>query len=262
MTHSLPGHIGRLSLGSLNYLLDVIVFTIYAIRDITRLEKINRATFHSLTSQLIFTGIDAMPVIAVLALASGISITSQLLVFTQALHVEKQTVELLAYVVGFELGPLITAIVVLGRSGSAMVVDLGNMKLHKEIEGLIAIGININDFFIAPRMIGAAIAQLILAVYFSTIALFGGILFSGLVFSSTYFSYFGKMVLVFDPVFMVLFAIKNILFGLIIAAVSCYHGLQVGDSPTQVPQQTQRSIMNSIILIFILNGMITMAAIL
>ena len=61
--------------------------------------------------------------------------------------------------------------------------------------------------------------------------------------------------LAFDPVALIGFIVKNVMFGLIIGAGACYHGLRVGVSPTEVPQETQRAIVNSLVLIFLLDGL-------
>ena len=158
-----------------------------------------------------------------------------------------------------QLGSLITAIVLIGRSGSAIVVDLGNMKLHREVEGLELLGIDINDLIVAPRLIGASVAQMSLSVFFAGIATFGGVAAAGLLFSGGYLRLIVPLMSAFTPAQIVVFLIKNLLFGLIIAGTAAFHALRVGVSPTEVPQETQRAIVNGLLLVFVLDGLFAVA---
>jgi phospholipid/cholesterol/gamma-HCH transport system permease protein len=133
------------------------------------------------------------------------------------------------------------------------------MKLHGEIEGLEILGININDYLIAPRILGAAISQLAISVYFTLITLVFGILLSGIFLSPSHFEFLTSLSSAFDLQTISSFVVKNLLFGYIIATTACYHGLSVEKSATEVPQQTQRAIVNSLIIIFIVDGLMGIA---
>lgn len=211
-------------------------------------------------SQIIFTGIDALPIITVLGLITGFIITFRLISLFDALGGMENMIPILIDLVGLELGPLIAALILVSRSGSAIAVDLGNMKLHGEIEALELLGISISDMLTVPRMIGTGISQLALAVYFTTIALGGGIMISALLLSVNYFKYLGELLHKLTPVLIITFMFKNLLFGVLIGATACFHGLSVSNSPTEIPQQTQRAIMNSLILVFIVDALFTVLA--
>jgi len=209
-------------------------------------------------SQMIFTGVDALAPITLLALASGMSITSQLLQNIHVIGSTEDVVSLLSDVVALEFGSLLTAIILIGRSGSAIAVDLGNMKLNREIEGLELLGVNVNHFFVTPRLVGTTLSQLVLAVYFSIISVASGIAFNAVTVSTGYWKYLAQVPLAFDPYDLILFLVKNLMFGLIIGATACFHALRVQCSVTEVPQQTQRAIVNSLSMIFILDGMLAL----
>src|SRR6185312_7637103 len=223
---SLIGWLGR-GLTDLGiYIVDLTVFVLRAFRDWARRGRVfNRATLQNIYGQVIFTGLDALPLISFLGLAVGLSITSQLLKLGQTIGGEQDVGALLVNIVGNELSSLLTAIVLIGRSGSAIAVDLGGMNLRGEVEGLELLGINVNEFFVTPRIIGAAISQFVLAVFFAGVALFGG-------------------------VFII------VLLGIIIASTACYHGFRVRTSPTELPQQTQRAIVMSLVLVFAADGLL------
>lgn len=251
------GWTGRRTESLVGYLLDLTKFILDALLDwFRRANLFNRANRQSLVSQIIFTGVDALPVISLLALAVGVSITSQLLNLARALGSERDIGPLLVNIVGVELSSLLTAIVLIGRSGSAIAVDTGYMKLHGELEALELLGINVREFFVTPRIIGAAIAQVTLAVYFAAIALFGGVYLNGLIFHLVTSHQLKHIAEALEPTQVVIFVLKNLLFGIIIAGTSCFHGLRVRTSPTELPQQTQRAIVTSLVLVFVVDGLL------
>ncbi len=254
------GSLGRRAIAALLYVVDLTVFIVHTMQAWGRRRGVaNRASYHAVIAQIIFTGIDALPTITLLSLAVGAGITTQLIRLMQVVGSESDVIGVLTQVVGLELSPLLCAIIVIGRTGSAIAVDLGNMKLHREVEGLALLGIDVQDFFISPRMLGVAISQLALAVYFAVIAVVSGVVFSALTLSFSYFKYLIAIPLAFDPVALISFLFKNLMFGLIIGAAACYHGLRVTASPTEVPQETQRAIVNSLVLTFLLDGIMAVA---
>jgi phospholipid/cholesterol/gamma-HCH transport system permease protein len=262
MASSTPmiGWVGRKTIGSGIYAADLAYFIVQSLRAIRqRRKRDNVATARALTAQIIFSGVDALPIVTLLALAVGVSITVQILALGEALGTTSDVIRLLSSIVGMELGSLLTAIILIGRSGSAIAVDLGNMKLHGEVEALELLGINIMDFFVAPRVLGAAIAQLVLAVFFASIALFGGVLLSAALVSAQHLDYLAPLAQSIAPHDVLLYAAKNLLFGLIIAGTACFHALKVGTSPTEVPQQTQRAIATSQVLVFVIDGLFALA---
>lgn len=257
---AIAGFTGRRAIRVALYVIELTTFTAYALRDWYRRGHVrNLATRRALVGQLLFTGIDALAVIALLALAIGISLTPTLLMLAHNFGSDAQLAELLIRAIGVELGPLLTAIILIGRSGSAMAVDLANMKLRGEVEALNLLGININDFFVAPRLVGAALAQFVLATYFTAIALFGGVFISGLLISSAHLNLLAGLVAAIHPLDILVFTLKNIVFGLIIAGTACFSALKVDRSPTEIPQRTQQAIVNAQLLVFIINGLIAVA---
>lgn len=253
----ITGWTGRRTLSIGLYVLNLTNFVLRAFRDWARRGRVfNRATLQTLYGQIIFTGVDALPLITFLGLAVGLTITSQMLKLATALGSESDVATLLTNIVGAELSSILTAIVLIGRSGSAIAVDLGSMKLRGEVEGLELLGINVNEFFVTPRIIGAAVAQFALAVYFAIIALFGGVFITNLISVGGSNHQLRKLAEAINPELVIVFAIKNLLFGIIIAGTACYHGLKVRHSPTELPQQTQRAIVTSLVLVFATDGLL------
>lgn len=256
----LTGWTGRQIIRSGIHLVDLTVFIQTAIRDwLIRGRFFNRATYRTLVNQLLFTGVDALPLVSLLGLAIGVTFTSQLIHLTSDFTDAADIIETLAALITYEVSPFLTAIILVGRSGSAISVDLANMKLHGEIEGLELLGINLNDYLIAPRLIAGAISQLVLAIYFSGIALYGGLIAAGVLYSTSYLFFFDRILAAHTPGMLLLFLFKNLVFGLVIAGSACFHALRVAGSATEVPRQTQRAIVSSLAIIAVLDGLLAVA---
>ncbi len=252
--------IGQKAISAMLYAWRLFAFTL-SIFFSSHNTKVNRSSSNQrIASQIIFSGIDALPTITILSLAIAFSVTAQFIFLLQTLTTEKEVIQILSQIIAQELAPLLTAIILIGRSGSAIAVDLGNMKLHNEMRGLELLGIDIKDFFVLPRIIGLAFSQFTLAIYFSGIVMVVGIIFSALLDSPSNYKYLFILVHSFTPYELMIFIIKNLLFGVIIGAIACFHGFRVKNSVTELPQQTQQAIVNSLILIFIIDGLIAIAA--
>ncbi|HEY3486863.1 MAG TPA: ABC transporter permease, partial [Gammaproteobacteria bacterium] len=240
-----------------SYIVDLLAFILHVVGNWRHWRRmLNRATYRSLVRQIIFTGVDAVPIATLLALGIGVIFTSQLIHLTSDFTAQADIIGTLSFLITYEVGPLLTAVILIGRSASAIAVDLGNMKQHGEIEALELLGINVDDYLITPRLIAAAISQLILAIYFSGIALYGGILFAGSYYSSSYTFYIGEAFTGLGLAPLTLFMLKNILFGFIIAGTACFHALQLQRSAGEVPQQTQRAITNGLMIVFVADGLL------
>ncbi|MDH3360355.1 MAG: ABC transporter permease, partial [Desulfobulbaceae bacterium] len=164
------GLTGHFVIRIFSYLFDLAAFIIKALNGWFRQAKLfDRRTYSSVVSQIIFTGVDALPAITLLGLITGFVITFRLIAIFDVVGGTVNMITILTELVGLELGPLIAAIVLISRSGSAITVDIGNMQLRGEIEALELLGVNLDDFLITPRMIGTAVSQLVLAVYFTLV---------------------------------------------------------------------------------------------
>src|SRR5690554_5937946 len=226
-----PGFLGRQVQRPPKYLFQLLLFTLRALNPRQQGHiRLNQASYRTLVGQLIFSGVDALPVITLLALASGLAVTSQIILTIQLIGDRTEVIDILVRVVVFELSTLLTAILLIGRSGSAITVDLGNMKLNRELEGVEMLGINLNHFLITPRVIGAGIAQAMLAIYFAFIAIVTGVFFLAFSHEPGYLNYLPEIAASLHPYNLLIFLLKNVVFGIIIGATACYHALQVEKS--------------------------------
>jgi phospholipid/cholesterol/gamma-HCH transport system permease protein len=156
-----------------------------------------------------------------------------------------------------ELAPLITAIVVAGRSGTAIATELGNMKVNSEVLALSSLGIDPVRYVVLPRMVGCIVSVFALMIYFSIVSLSAafaiGILSSGASLSSFQQGVAGSVM----PHDLALFFLKGIGLGLIVGWLSCHFGLEVKSSPTEVPQMASRAVVMSLLGCVVYNTALT-----
>lgn len=249
------GWLGQRSINSFLYIIDFTYFLTQSLSVWQPHRNIfNRAVYSNVLGQLIFTGVDAIAIISFLAVLVGIGVTSQLLYIMQAITGASDLTEMLTRLVLSELGPVITGIILVGRSCSAIAVDLGNTKVRGEIQPLEFLGIDVDDYFVVPRIICMVISQLTLALYFSIIMVLSGVFFSAFIYDFSAQESLVQLLNLMTPSVVMIFIIKNIIFGLVIGALACFHGLLVENSPTQVPQQMQKAVVRSLVFLFLADG--------
>ena len=254
----MSGWLGRRTLDLLIYLTDLFTFITKVVMA-WRLRSLFDPTRRvGVVGQIILIGIDSLPVIVLLAFAVGLIITYQTISMLRFVGETSQILELLVQVVALEIGSLLTAMVLIGRATSSITMDLGSMELRHEIEAVELLGVDVNDFFITPRMLGTAISQLVLSVYFGVIALLAGIGFSALLVSPGALNYLEMLPYAFHPFDVLLFTVKNISYGLIIGATACFHALRVHRSPAELPIQARQAFATGLSLIFLFDGMLAL----
>lgn len=216
-----------------------------------------RTIFSVISAQIYFTGWQAIPLISVLALASGGVVILQSSSNLNLLGGTQMIGNILVVIIVRELGPLMTALVVIARSGTAVASEVGNMRANREIQALESMGINPLSYIVFPRILGGVISVVCLSFYFTVISLLGGFFITKLIQDLPLAFYLDSLAnaLAFEDLW--LFLLKNIFSGMIIFVVCCYQGLSVKTSPTEVPVATTQAVVNSIIYVVVFNLAVT-----
>lgn len=216
-----------------------------------------RQVLSVVSAQIYFTGWQALPMITVLALAAGgiaiLQSSAQLSLFggTGMLG------SILVITIVREMGPLITALIVIARSGAAVASEIGNMRVHREIEALEVMGINPLSYIVFPRVAGGVISVLCLAFYFNAISLVGGFFVSRAIHDLPFSFYFESLANAFVVEDILLFFVKNGFSGLMIFALACHQGLSVQLSSHEVPQVTTKAVVHSIVAVTSFNVVVS-----
>lgn len=217
-----------------------------------------KAVFKVVSAQIYFTGWQAMPIITLLALASGSVVIMQSNMQLNLLGGNQMIGNLMIIIIVREISPLLTALVVIARSGTAVASEIGNMQVNREIEALESMGIHPLSYIVFPRLLGGLISVICLAFYFIVIAMLGGFLVTKLLHDMPFTFYVSSLAQAFAAEDVLLFIAKNTFSGLLIFSVCCYQGLSVKGSPHEVPQITTKAVMNSIIYVIIFNLTVTL----
>ncbi len=207
--------------------------------------------------QLIFSGVDALYVIGIVAAIVGGVVMVQVFNYSAAFETDALLMQILVSLIVTELSPILTALILVGRSGTAMTVELGGMRIKRHHEALESMGIDIHQYFYIPRIIGLAVSTVILNVYFIMITILSGILIS---FFKPGLDMWALLHLFTNSLLLSDFAIcifKGAVLGITIALVCIYHGMRVESSSTEIPQQTSGAVVTSFRLCWIINGAIS-----
>jgi len=208
--------------------------------------------------QIYFTGVEALRVVILISLALGTVIIvqtgSQLVSLAGGIDF---IVPILVLVMFREVGPLLTAIIVVGRSGTAIATELGNMVIAQEIDAIQAMGINPVYFIVTPRIIGVTIAVFCLTTVFIAVGLLGGFWVSKLILPVTFSAFLQSLQNSLTASDLFLGFLKSLIFGLLIALTCAYHGLTVRFSSIEVPQAATRGVVSAMLFCFATNALLT-----
>ena len=208
--------------------------------------------------QIYFTGVQALKVVIVVSLALGtvtiVQVGTQLAFLGGGIEF---IVPVLVLVMFRELGPLLTAIIVIGRSGTAIATELGNMVIAQELDAIQAMGINPVYFIATPRVIGVTIAVVCLTTIFIAVGLLGGFWVSKLILPITFPAFVQKLQTSLKPNDLLFGFLKSLVFGLLIALTCTYHGLTVRYSSIEVPQAATRGVVSAMLFCFATNALLT-----
>jgi phospholipid/cholesterol/gamma-HCH transport system permease protein len=215
----------------------------------------NRHRWRATVHQMLEIGVEALPMVALLAMCSGFILAMQGASELRRFGALHFVIDLVA--VGFtrELGPLLTAIAVSGRSGSAFAAEIGTMKVTEEIDALKVMAFEPVEFVLAPKYLAALVPCL------SIIANFFGILAGGLfMFFSTRLGlllYFRDVLNSIELRDVLAGLIKAVAFATIIAHVGCLEGLRVRGGPEAVGRSTTAAVVRSTFLVIVADAIFT-----
>lgn len=212
-----------------------------------------------LTFQILFTGVEALPVIAVLAMGLGAVIIVQGVALLPQFGQGSLIYIILITVITRELGPILTSFIIAARSGTAIATELGNMVVNHEIEAYIATGINPISYLVVPRVLGATISLLVLNLYFNIFGLLGSYVVTAFVASIDFREYFSNLLAALTVADVLSSIVKSVVFGMIISVVATYFGFKVEQASTEVPVMAIKSVGRSFALLIIANAILTVA---
>src|ERR1700756_2032921 len=217
----------------------------------------NRYRWRATVRQMLEIGVDAMPMVSLMAICTGFILAMQGASELRRFGALHYVIDLVA--VGFtrELGPLLTAIAVSGRSGSAFAAEIGTMKVTEELDSLRVMALDPIEFVLAPKYLAALISVPCLTIISALFGILAGGLF---MFFSTHLGlvlYFRYVLISIQLRDVLAGMIKSLAFATIITHVGCLEGLRVHGGPEAVGRSTTMAVVRSTFLVILADAIFT-----
>lgn len=247
---------GRATIDALVEGRDLVNFLGHSVICIARaMMQMRRIRFTSLCHHLERAGLNAMPIVGLISFLIGIVMAFQSADQLQRFGAEIFTVNIVGQGVLREMGVLLTAIMLAGRSGSAFTAQIGTMKVREEVDAMQTIGLDPMDVLVLPRLLALMIALPLLTFFANLMGLLGGALMATITLDITLFQFVRQLNTAITMWTFWVGMIKAPVFGFVIALVGCYEGLRVAGSAESVGTLTTRSVVESIFLVIVLDAM-------
>ncbi len=196
-------------------------------------------------------GADGLPIIGLIGLLLGL-----ILAFMSSLQLKQfganiYVASLLAVAMVQELGPIMTAILVAGRSGSAFAAEIGTMKVNEEVDALVTMGFDPVRFLAIPKVLAAMLVVPLLTVYATLFGLLGGLIIGVLGLDLTVYSYVTESRRAIELFDILSSLVKSVVFALLVAGIGCQRGFQVRGGAEAVGSATTSAVVAGIFLIIV-----------
>ncbi|MBF0566274.1 MAG: ABC transporter permease [Nitrospirae bacterium] len=208
-----------------------------------------RIRFKATVSEIVKAGYNAIPIVTVIAFFVGIILALQSAYQLRKFGAIIYVANLLGVSITRELGPIITAIIVAGRSGSAFAAEIGSMKASEEVDALVTMGINPIRFLVVPKLLALMLMQPALTAIFDLVGIGGGFFLSISLLEITPHRYYTQTINAILVKDLMTGLVKAWAFGVVITCVGAYHGFQVEAGAEEVGLRTTASVVSSIFLV-------------
>ncbi len=208
----------------------------------------------AISRHVVETGIQALPIIGLMAIMIAVVIGYQGVAQLRPYGGEDFTINLVAVSVLREMGVLLTAIMVAGRSGSAFTAEIGVMKTREEVDALKVMGIEPMQVLVVPRVIALVITLPLLTFFADMMGLIGGAAIAQSLLGVSPAQYLARLPQIIDLSDLFVGLFKAPVFAFFIAIISCMHAMRVSGSAESVGRETTRAVVKSIFLVIVLDA--------
>jgi len=200
------------------------------------------------------TGVDALPIVSLISFLLGLIIAFMSSIQLRQFGADIYVASLVSVAMTYELGPIMTAIIVAGRSGSSFASEIGTMKISEEVDALFTMGFDPTRFLVVPKILSAVITVPVLTLFSDVFAILGGLFVGVFVLhltSGAYINQTFETLTLFDVFWGVM---KSGVFAIIIAWIGCLRGFQVRGGADSVGRGTTSAVVSSIFLIVVIDS--------
>ncbi|MFZ5519031.1 MAG: MlaE family ABC transporter permease [Candidatus Zhuqueibacterota bacterium] len=214
--------------------------------------------WQSTIQQMVLIGFNSIPIVAVICFFVGLIMAMQAAYQLERFGASIYVADLVGVSMTRELGPLLTAIIVAGRSGSAIAAEIGTMKVNEEIDALQTMGFNPVRFLVVPRLLALIIVLPCLAIIADLVGILGGFFLAVANLNISFIQYFNQTAEALVMKDLITGLVKTLFFAAIIAQVGSYQGSIVEGGAEGVGKATTTSVVTSIFLIIVADLVCTM----
>jgi phospholipid/cholesterol/gamma-HCH transport system permease protein len=255
---AIPDSIGRATIDGLAYVGQLARLTGEATREIFTVPPQGRAIrYRRSIHQAMAVGVESLPILSLITFFIGAILALQSAYELRRFGALGFIADAVAISLTRELGPLITAIVVIGRSGSAFAAEIGTMKVSEEIDALETMALNPVRFLVAPKLVAMLLMMPCLTTWADFMGMTGGAVFGVTSAGFTFATYFQATLNALVARDIVTGLIKSVMFGLVITAVGCQEGFLTGVGSEQVGRSTTTAVVKSIFLVILVDFIFT-----
>lgn len=204
-----------------------------------------QASYKILIMQILFTFVEALGVSLLLALGIGAAVNLLGLPILSSFSQEKLIYPLLITIITRELGPLLTAFIIIARSATAIATEVAGMVVSHEIEAYISVGIDPIEHIAVPRFLGVTTSLFLLNIYFSIAGLVASFFIVQILTPLPATDYFNNLLQHLTLADIMISLLKSIVFGMILATVATVQGFSVERASTEIPQAGLRAVGNA-----------------
>jgi phospholipid/cholesterol/gamma-HCH transport system permease protein len=207
--------------------------------------------------QMRMCGADALPIVTLILFLIGIILGFSAVISLRMFGAEIYIATLVGVAVVREMAPMMTAIILAGRSGAAFAAELGTMTVNEEIDALRTAGFSPMEFLVLPRLLALGLMMPLLTLYADFMGIMGGALVSKSIGGISYTLYMQQTIEALDATQFFLGAIKAAIYGILVAVAGCMRGIQCGRSASAVGTATTSAVVTGIIYVIVASAVTT-----
>ncbi|MBU3560163.1 MlaE family ABC transporter permease [Polynucleobacter hallstattensis] len=232
----------------------LVTFTGHLSADlIWSIRNVRQVRWGDFVNAAVEAGISALPIVGLVAFLIGVILSFQAAIGMQQFGAVSFVGPLAALGIVREMGPLITAILLAGRSSAAFAAEIGTMTVNSEVDALVTGGLSPIRFLVVPRVLAGILVAPILTLYADIVSIFSSML-TMQIYGIPFINFYNGMLAAVDVEDVLSGLVKATLFGVVISAMGCLRGMQTGTGAAAVGISATRAVVSSIVMIVLVDG--------
>lgn len=217
------------------------------------IRNIRQVRWGDFVNAAVEAGISALPIVGLVAFLIGVILSFQAAIGMQQFGAVSFVGPLAALGIVREMGPLITAILLAGRSSAAFAAEIGTMTVNSEVDALVTGGLSPIRFLVVPRVLAGILVAPILTLFADIVSIFSSML-TMQIYGIPFINFYNGMLSAVDVEDVLSGLVKATLFGVVVSAMGCLRGMQTGTGAAAVGISATRAVVSSIVMIVLVDG--------